>query len=168
MPVETQPEQRFDDLATIIDQLHALFEEWEAKETFLPPASADSLEWLRLAVHEWIANLVQHADFQERTPRVAVRVTAEERALRCVVKDNSDGFDLWESFPEDAATRFEQMPSRGMGLLLLEHIAETLDYDALNPHEHRLAFTVRTDARPMGSTGDGAGVGQGLPYMALG
>lgn len=168
MSVETQSEQRFDNLATITDQLHALFDLWEIEETFSPLVSVDSLVWLRLAVHEWVANLVQHADFRDRPPCVAVRITADGKALRCVVKDNSDGFDLWESFPEDAATRFEQMPDRGMGLVLLERIAETLDYAALSPHEHRLVLTVRAAAPVMGSTGDSGGPEeQGLPYLGL-
>src|SRR5690606_8454907 len=85
---------RFSDPETIIDRVHALFEQWVADGTFEPGFDGMALHRVRLAVHEWLANLLQHADFADRTPDVSLRVRAEEREIHCVIDDNSEGFDL--------------------------------------------------------------------------
>ncbi len=130
-----------DDLAAVVDQAHALFQAWD--EAIMNEADAgastDALgalgrEVLKLAVHEWIANLVQHADFAGRRPHVhlALLPTEGADAVRCVIEDNSDGFSFEEALVEQQLRldRAPVPPERGRGLLMMIACTEDLTYRA--------------------------------------
>lgn len=125
-PLQTE----FDDLTTVVDNLHALFERWEAGTLSAPALDPVAREVLKLALHEWVANLVQHARFEGRPPLIRLRVLSEGRRTRCVVEDNSAGFDFVAAAAE---TRELQASSpvpteRGRGLLLLLGCTQNLSY----------------------------------------
>jgi len=137
--------QSFNRLEIVIDELHGMFEEWEREGALLSHLDPDTIQLFRLAVHEWVANLVQHADFAERNPIVVVDVIPNGRRVRCVIEDNSDGF----AFPEqidvqrNALTPF---PERGMGLLMLNAATEYFEYSQTEEGHRRLEFTVSADS----------------------
>ena len=62
--------QRFKDLERVIDEVHSLFAHWESAGIFSPTFDQDRVHLMKLAVHEWLANLVQHADFSGRDPEI--------------------------------------------------------------------------------------------------
>jgi serine/threonine-protein kinase RsbW len=66
--------QRFTKLDDMIDELHELFDQWISEGVFSPDLDADTVQLFRLAVHEWIANLIQHADFKGNRPEVILDV----------------------------------------------------------------------------------------------
>ncbi len=136
--------QRFSRLDVVIDELHALFEEWERDDALLAHLDQHTVELLRLAVHEWIANLVQHADFAGRSPEVILDVYPNGRRVRCVIEDNSEGFPFPEQLyvQQDALTPF---PERGMGLLMLNAATEYFEYSVTQEGMRRLEFTVSAD-----------------------
>ena len=137
----------FHDPAELIDGVHALFEQWEADGTFEPPFDALSLQRLKLAVHEWLANLVQHARFDERLPTVTLQLAADGDSVHCIIEDNSEGFDLDGQLTARHGI-FEALPERGMGLLMIKTCTENLSYKQLGPALHCLEFSISADQDP--------------------
>ena len=138
---------RFSGLDTIIDRMHALFDEWEEQRTLHPPLDEDTLQQMRLAVHEWIANLVQHANFDTRPPEVVLDVCRNGNHVQCIIEDNSEGFVLDDQLRarEDVLNAF---PERGMGLLMIRACTEDLSYRRLDANWHRLEFCISADKDP--------------------
>lgn len=134
----------FSDLETLMERVHGLFDQWE--KDLSPTMVNDPWTFYRakLAVHEWLANLVQHADFGERTPEIQIEISPNGSSVSCMIQDNSRGFDL----NEELKTRKEvlsMLPDRGMGLLMLHACTHSLTYKRLDDSAHRLEFTVSSD-----------------------
>ena len=138
---------RFSDPRTLIDRVHSLFERWERDQTLSPTLDADSLHRLKLAVHEWLANLVQHSSFDSRIPEVTLTMCLENGCVRCTIDDNSEGFDLDGHLSANNAV-LNAFPERGMGLLMIKSCTERLSYQKLQDGHHRLEFCVAPDQDP--------------------
>ena len=189
------PTYAFTDLDRVTDQIHALFDGWVVAGAFSSVLCADGVEVLRLAVHEWVANLVQHAHFPD-APRIELAVAVEDDGVRCRLVDSSAGFDLATQLKRQRLILEAPAPSeRGRGLLMLITSTADLTYAPAGPGgPQRLTFVVRdpgedffkalfrpedlaTDptfarsidsfARSIGGppSGDGQG-GRGLPHPA--
>jgi serine/threonine-protein kinase RsbW len=139
--------QQFQQLDAVIDELHGLFELWEREDALLSHLDPDTIQLFRLAVHEWVANLVQHADFGEREPEITMDVIPNGRRVRCIIEDNSEGFPFPEQIDvqRNALTPF---PERGMGLLMLNAATEYFEYSQTREGRRRLEFTVSSEADP--------------------
>lgn len=138
---------RFCDLGTVIDDVHALFDEWTASGFFAPVLDADGAEVFRLAVHEWIANLVQHAAFRQARPEITLTVEVGPAHIDCVIEDNSLGFDFERQIEKQQALLSAPAPSeRGRGLLMLITCTRNLAFEPAAPppatRPQRLAFAV--------------------------
>ncbi len=138
---------RFTDLARITDDAHDLFAQWAEEGAFSPLFDEDKVLLMRLAVHEWLANLVQHADFGDRKPEILLDVYPNGKRVRCVIEDNSRGFDL-DLHMERRRQALDPFPDRGMGLLMLQAATEYLDYRRGDNGRHRLEFSVAADQDP--------------------
>ncbi|NNE69146.1 MAG: ATP-binding protein [Rhodothermales bacterium] len=139
--------QQFGDLERVIDEVHALFDHWENSGVFSPAFDADKVQLMKLAVHEWLANLVQHAHFGDRTPEIHMDVTPNGKRVRCVIVDNSDGFDLG-TYLNERRGALPVLPERGMGLLMLDAATEYMNYHRDDDGCHRLEFSVSADEDP--------------------
>ena len=131
----------------MIDEIHALFERWDSKQPFDPPIEPSLLHTVKLAVHEWLANLVQHASFNGNQPQVSLAFRPNGSHLHCVIEDNSEGFDLdgqLSARPEI----LDAFPERGMGLLMIKACTEHLVYSECAQGSHRLEFSVSADHDP--------------------
>ncbi|MCB0717897.1 MAG: ATP-binding protein [Bacteroidetes bacterium] len=137
---------RFLNLNTVIDEVHSLFEQWPSNEHD-PRISPDSVQRTKLALHEWIANLVQHASFECSHPEIMLDVETVEDAIVCVVEDNSQGFDL-DAHLVMAAEDLAHLPERGMGLLMLQACATDLFYGRISDGRNRLKFSVKGEDDP--------------------
>jgi serine/threonine-protein kinase RsbW len=172
--------RRFGDLGTVVDEVHALFAAWAEDGTFDAVLDDTGLEVAKVAVHEWLANLVQHAAFGGRRPEIVLAVAAEDGAegggLRCVIEDNSDGFDFEHQLGEQEARVAGPVPSeRGRGLLMMIGCAKDLRYEPTAEGRQRLAFLIRPPFEPedllplfpasdaADSFGDARGDGVGCP-----
>ena len=135
---------RFTRLDQAIDDVHALFDAWDAHGALAPALDADSSSVLRLAVHEWVANLVQHAAFPNGS-EIAVDVAVEGDAVRCTIEDSSVGFDFAGQVERQHAILDAPAPSeRGRGLLMLITCTEDLSFrPALPGRRQRISFRVR-------------------------
>ncbi len=132
----------FGTLNTVVEEAHGFFAPLLAGEA--TPERASRLLHLQLAAHEWLANLVQHARFSERTPHIALEISEHEEAVACKVEDNSDGFDLDEALRKrrDSLSR---LPERGMGLLILFACASEIQYNRQVDGLNRLRFVISDD-----------------------
>ena len=137
------PSFHFRDFDRVIDEVHDLFDTWAEAGVFEPVLDDEGLDVLRLAVHEWIANLVQHAAFP-RSHDVWLTVEAEGTVVRCVIEDTSTGFDFTDQVERQRSLLDRPSPSeRGRGLLMLITCAEDLGYRPARPGvNQRVTFTI--------------------------
>lgn len=105
----------------------------------------DDVYMSQLLVHEWVANLVQHADFSETEPEIAIRFENTGGSVRYVIEDNSNGFDL-ERYLRRSDQVDEPFPCRGMGLLMLNACSDHLAYRRVGPRHNRLEFVLKENA----------------------
>jgi serine/threonine-protein kinase RsbW len=134
---------RFTDLGTVIDQLHTLFGVWHRESLMY----AHSLDLMKVAVHEWVANLVQYADFQGRHPEIYLEVSPNGQEVHCRIEDNSEGFDLAAQLLQKAGN-LSAFPERGMGLLMLQACSDNLTYTRTEIGRYRLEFSVSAAQDP--------------------
>jgi len=130
-------------LDRFVDDVHAQFDAWESLDDVQSAIGEDGLAVLRLAVHEWIANLVQHAEFCGPAELV-MSLDVVDGGVRCQIEDSSRGFDFVRQIGAQQSILDAPAPSeRGRGLLMLVSCAEDLAFreaDADGPQ--RIAFTV--------------------------
>ena len=134
----------FRDLDAVTDQVHALFDGWAEDGTFESALGEDGIDVMRLAVHEWVANLVQHAHFPDGV-EISLEAAAEGDGVRCVIEDSSGGFDLAGQIEHQRSVLDAPAPSeRGRGLLMLVTSTDALTYrPAGDGLRQRVAFVVR-------------------------
>ncbi|WP_103028957.1 ATP-binding protein [Salinibacter altiplanensis] len=136
----------YTDLDCAIDEVRSLSDDWP------PPAQNgtvddETLHCMCLVLHEWIANLHQHAHFQNNTPRVEIQLTCNAEQVDCSVLDNSNGFDLASYLPTDDEDP-EAFPERGMGLRIIEACTDELSYSPTEDGLHRFKFIIPSDHDP--------------------
>lgn len=131
-------------LSHLIDHVHSVFDAPERPQG-VGMLSAD--HWLisKLLVHEWVANLVQHAQFGDRNPEIVINFESAGNGstVRYVIEDNSMGFDL-ATYLEGQTSVREPLPERGMGLLILSTCSEEIVYRRVNEGKNRLEFVLRS------------------------
>jgi len=149
---------QFQDLGTVVDELHSVFERWEHDKAFLPPLDSFTRDVMKLAIHEWVANLVQHADFGNQAPLIQLAVQANGQSVRCEIADNSRGFDfdVQVAHQHDEIVESAKPLDRGRGLLMMIACTENLRYQQLTPSasagghsgHHRLEFSISASKKP--------------------
>ena len=131
----------FRHLGSVVDELHELFDGWTENGALRPALNGDGEIVLRLAVHEWIANLVQHAAFTEPEAEIRLTIDVDHDSVHVVMEDTSGGFDLLGQIQEQSAIMDAPAPSeRGRGLLMLITCTEALDYRPASHNRQRLSF----------------------------
>ncbi len=138
------PSFTFSDLEAVTDDVHALFDGWDADGTMGRSLDPTSALVLRLAVHEWIANLVQHAYFR-RAPLIQLDISFEDGGVAVALEDSSEGFDFAQQLGTQRAILNSPAPSeRGRGLLMLITCANDIGFrPATRGHSQRIAFAIR-------------------------
>jgi len=129
-------------LPGIIDCLQDLFTSSAALEVFTPVVEAEVLCRVHLAAHEWIAELIQHADFSDRVPQIALSVWADGNRLRCLIADNSEGFDRHAEPTGDLASVWETLPEQGMRWLFIHACADQVVYRPFGNQGYGLEFSI--------------------------
>ena len=138
------PTYTFTDFDRAVDRFHALCDEWAEDGAIPEVIGHDGLHVLRLAVHEWMANLIQHARYDG--PReVRLDVDVEADAVRVAIEDTSRGFDFASQIERQAEILAAPAPSeRGRGLLMLVSFAEDLQFRPVGEGgPQRIAFALR-------------------------
>lgn len=121
---------------TMVDQVHEFIGKWEADNDNPPEGIL-----LRIALQEWISNLLQHADFGRKEMEVILDMWREGSIVKCVVEDNSAGFALDET-PSDP-NGIDAAGERGRGLWMIREVAtEGLNYEPLDDGRFRLTMSI--------------------------
>ncbi len=137
----------FKDLDTVIDDVHGLFDQWEAQHQDETSFPLDTLMVAKLAIHEWIANLKRHARFLTPRPKIGLCISPSGKGIACVVEDNSEGFDLSGYYTKHKGIS-TVLPERGMGLHMIKAFTANLDYRSMENGGQQLAFFVPIDHNP--------------------
>ena len=136
----------YTDLDRAIDEVQSLPDVWPAT-TRNGTLDADIVHCTSLVLHEWIANLLQHADFAGRRPSIEIRLQTQDRHVTCAVIDNSQGFDLETRLPEQEKT-MEELPERGMGLRIIDACTGELSYTSTEAGTYCFKFSIPADHDP--------------------
>lgn len=144
--MDTQVHQ-FVNLETLISELYTIFDQWEKEDDLADDVKFRTFYLFRLATHEWLANLVQHANFEDQRPQISFQAAFEENQVHCVIEDNAKFFDL-ERYLRQTPNVLDAFPERGMGLLILRSCTQDLTYTKVRPHVNRLSFLVSADQDP--------------------
>lgn len=137
--------ERYDDLDAAIDETHALFDRWLDRSPPLP--TPEALHYARLALHEWIANLIQHAEFNGGPPQLIIRVQRNERHVHCRVTDNSSGFEM-ETHLRRQCRNGKRFPERTMGLRIINACTQELSYRSVDDGKQQISFTIPKNHLP--------------------
>lgn len=137
-------EHTFHDIDHVIDEVHDLFDDWVQSSTSDSALERYGLLVMKLAVHEWIANLVQYAAFKTQPPLIRLVISQRSSGLHCLVEDNSEGFDFQAQIVEQARILNKPEPSeRGRGLLMMLACTEEFVYETNGDGLQHLEFVVR-------------------------
>lgn len=139
--------KEYSDLNHALDEVRAMLQEWCSQFDEASAPDAETIRYTQLVLHEWIANLLQHADFDGRHPTIRIRLRTENRHVNCCVVDNSEGFDLTDQLPS-RDEEMEDLPERGMGLRIINACTDHLSYTSTNPGRHRFEFSIPADHDP--------------------
>jgi serine/threonine-protein kinase RsbW len=138
--------KKYTDLDRAIDEVRSLSDDWPAA-CRNGEIDDETLHCTCLVLHEWIANLHQHAQFQRVSPAIEIRLTCQDEHVACSVLDNSDGFDL-ESYLPDEDDDPEAFPERGMGLRIIRTCTDELSYTSTDDGLHCFEFIIPSDHDP--------------------
>jgi len=112
-----------------------------------PSGRPSVVRYAQVVLHEWLANLVQHADFDSRTPVVHIRIRANDRNISCAVTDNSTGFDLSAQLVTQRKEA-RALPERGMGLRIISACTDQCSYRPTDCGQYRFEFSIPVDHEP--------------------
>lgn len=139
--------KEYTDLDRALNELPTVLENWTDGQAN-PCPSEETVHHARLVLHEWIANLHQHAEFNDCIPTVEVRLTSVDRHISCSVTDNSEGFDLEKHLPKQRQEVAEVLPERGMGLRIISACTDSVSYTPTEDGHHRFEFFIPSDHEP--------------------
>ena len=129
-------------LSSVVDGVHQLFEQWERSNTRMPRVHEETLVCARIVIHEWMANLIQHGDFEGRAPSITIGITFKDGRATCFVRDNSKGLDFGMKLSRTSEQSIHTMPERDVRLLMLQRCAEGISYDRTGEGDYQLQFSV--------------------------
>jgi len=137
-------EHTFNDIDLVTEQVHGLFDGWVQSTPPDDSLKRYGLLVMKIAVHEWIANLVQHAAFKIQPPLIRLVISPRSSGLHCLVEDNSEGFDFETQIAEQSRKLNNPVPSeRGRGLLMMLACTEEFVYETNGDGLQHLEFIVR-------------------------
>ena len=120
----------------MVDEVHDYVGKWESDH-----GSTDKALLLRIALQEWISNLLVHADFGDRPIEVILDTWTVGDIVKCTVEDNSVGFDIGDENIDP--TSVEHDGDRGRGLWMIRQIAsEGLSYEPIGKSRHKLTLSI--------------------------
>lgn len=119
----------FSSLEEGIEELHKVLDQWMEQSEIRQALGVEGSRYMRTVTHEWIANLIRHAEFESADPEVRLSVIAMDGSLRIEIRDNSNGFDLdYEKEQRKGVLDRSLPPDRQLGIPLMMECADDLQY----------------------------------------
>lgn len=111
-----------------------------------PPPSKDLLHNIILATDELFTNTVKHA-YQENSQKVVdIEIQVSTDRILIEIRHTGTPFDPSSYTPFDPDATLEQRRTGGMGVFIMEHLADHLEFESSRSGEHRA--TLRFDRKP--------------------
>lgn len=122
---------QFSNLEAVTEELLEHFARWlEDTDGPVEYLGQDGLLKLQLVVHEWVANLVEHAVFNGRPPEIRIEIEpADPQGVWCRIYDNSEGFD-WDRHASDTVPLDDWEAERGRGLAFIQALCKQTFYQS--------------------------------------
>ncbi|MFB6099301.1 MAG: ATP-binding protein [Salinibacter sp.] len=136
----------YTNLDRAIDEVRSIPDEWPAAQAN-EGLDDETLQCVCLVLHEWIANLHQHAHFRTSTPTVEIRLSCRDRQVSGSVLDNSEGFEIEKYLPDEDDDP-GALPERGMGLRLIKTCTDTFSYTSTEDRLQHFEFNIPPDHDP--------------------
>jgi len=136
----------YTDLDRAIDEIRSLSDDWPAAQ-HNGHLDEETIHCVCLVLHEWIANLHQHAQFSDSPATVEIQLSCQDRQVSCSVVDNSEGFEIEAHLPSEDDD-LESLPERGMGLRMIKSCADDLSYTPTEEGLHCFEFVIPPDHDP--------------------
>jgi anti-sigma B factor antagonist len=86
---------------------------------------------LRLAMYELAVNSAEHGEFETGAPEIRIAVRVSRAAVRLYYMDNGALFVTGKQMHMDIADKISQRDKRGIGLYILNKLADSLEYKRL-------------------------------------
>lgn len=138
--------KKYTDLDRAIDEVQSLSETWPTAR-LNGDLDDETIHCTSIVLHEWIANLHQHAEFRDVSPVIAIQLSSQEHRVYCSVTDNSEGFDFDAHSPTEDDD-LEALPERGMGLRIIKTCTDDLSYTQTDDGLYRFEFIIPADHDP--------------------
>ena len=84
---------------------------------------------LKIAVYEACLNVIEHAYHSDPANKVYVNVTADSEKFVIEIIDHGEGFLFYDNYKYDISAAAETRKKGGMGLHIIRHAVDELNYD---------------------------------------
>ncbi|MDD2449681.1 MAG: ATP-binding protein [Sulfurimonas sp.] len=123
-------------MATFTMHLNQLEETLLKIEAFLGDADEKTKFKVMFICEELLTNLVRHADFEDRTPSISLKIESDKGSgFVMEYRDNSKAFNLQNHKDPNIDAKIEERELGGLGIYLVKKYAPNLEYkqeDGLN------------------------------------
>ena len=101
----------------------------ESLETLAPNLDPKQLYKAAFVCEEILTNLARHADFENRTPDVSLKLNIlEQKALLLTFRDNTKSFNLLDHPDPEIGGDIEETKLGGLGIYLTKQYAKEIQY----------------------------------------
>lgn len=119
-------------------EVRALLESTLASLT--PPPSKDLLHNIVLATDELFTNTVKHAYQEDPNKVVDIEIQVTTAQILIEIRHKGTPFDPGSYTPFDPDATLEQRRTGGMGVFIMEHLADQLEFETDPTGEHRASL----------------------------
>ena len=103
----------------------------------------ERIEDLKTAVSEACLNAMEHGNKGRPEARVTVKLSCSDDALRVAVIDEGDGIAQLPKEPEIERKVKNLEPARGLGIYLIKHLVDYVEFNAASTEGHTVTMVIR-------------------------
>jgi serine/threonine-protein kinase RsbW len=103
----------------------------------------ERIEDLKTAVSEACLNAIEHGNKGRPEARVTVKLSRGDDALRVAVIDEGDGIGELPKEPEIERKLENLEPPRGLGIYLIKHLVDHVEFNAVSTEGHMVTMVIR-------------------------
>ena len=96
-----------------------------------------------LAIDEAVTNIIRHG-YQHDSGKIEISISYQETQIEIKIYDRSPNFDPTQVIPPDPNTPLSQRKPGGMGIPLIRHLTDELQYQKLPDGRNELTLIKQT------------------------